>query len=135
MQKRRDRRGEILIENIIFIILNLIFLTILVLFLLRQGEGAVILEESYAKEIALMIDSAKPVMTMRVDMQGAFEVAKKNGIDKKDVIKINGNVVTVKLTKDSSYSYSFFNNVDANPYPDSTSENIYVIKVNGYKNG
>ncbi len=128
------KRGEILIENIIFIVLNLIFLTILVLFLARQGEGAVILEENYAKEIALMIDSAKPIMTLRLDMSDARELAEKNGIDFKEVVKINKNVVTVKLSKDSGYSYSFFNNVDVSkPFP-VANEDDYIIKINGYKN-
>jgi hypothetical protein len=129
-----NKRGEILIENIIFIILNLIFLTILVLFLLRQGEGAVALEESYAKEIALLIDSAQPIMTMQLDMKDAIEVAEKNGINKKDIININRNIVTVKLTKDSGYSYSFFNDIEVSVYPDATSNNLYVIKLNGYRN-
>jgi hypothetical protein len=135
MKIQKTKRGELLIENIIFIILNLIFLTILILFLARQGSGAVILEESYAKEIALMIDSAKPIMTLRIDMSQAREVAEKNGISFDEVVKIEKNVVSVKLTKDSGYSYSFFNNVDVSkPYPDATSKNLYVIKINGYKN-
>ncbi len=125
-----NKRGAILIENIVFIILNLIFLTILVLFIARQGEGAVILEESYAKEIALLIDSAKPGMVMQLDMEDVIEVAEKNGIDKKDIVKIDGNIVMVKLTKDSGYSYSFFNNVEA--FANFGKENYYVILVGGY---
>ncbi|MEN7982682.1 MAG: hypothetical protein ABFQ65_04515 [Nanoarchaeota archaeon] len=129
-----NKHGEILIENIIFIVLNLIFLTILVLFLLRQGEGAVVLEENYAKEIALMIDSAKPIMTLRIDMADAKEVAEKNGIDFKEVVKIEKNIVIVKLTKDSGYSYSFFNDVDVSePYP-VANEDDYIIFIGGYKN-
>jgi hypothetical protein len=128
------KRGTILIENIIFIVLNLIFLTILVLFLARQGEGAIVLEENYAKEIAMIVNSAKPIMTLRLDMEDAKELAEENGIDFKNIVKINGNIVTVKLSKDSGYSYSFFNNVDAKLYPDATTKNVYVIKINGYKN-
>ena len=42
------KKGELLIENIIFIVLNLVFLTILVLFILRQGNGVILIEEAYA---------------------------------------------------------------------------------------
>ncbi len=129
------KRGEILVENIIFIVLNLIFLTILILFIARQGAGAIVLEQSYAKEIALMIDSSKPVMTLRLDMKEARELADKNGIEFKDVVKINKNLVTIKLSKDSGYSYSFFNDVQVEPpFPDATNEFVYVIKISGYKN-
>jgi hypothetical protein len=36
----KNKNGELLVENVVFIILNLVFLTILILFLLRQGTGA-----------------------------------------------------------------------------------------------
>lgn len=126
-----NNRGEILVENVIFIILNLIFLTILILFIARQGQGVVILEESYAKEIALLIDSAQPKMVMQLDMSDAREVAEKNGIDFDKIVNIEGNIVKVKLTKDSGYSYSFFNNVEASSYP-GKEDNLYVIYVGVY---
>lgn len=126
-----NNRGVILVENIVFIILNLIFLTILVLFIARQGEGAVILEESYAKEIALLIDSAKPGMVMQLDMEDAREVAEKNGIDFDKIVKREKNIITVKLTKDSGYSYSFFNDVDVSVFP-APKDDLYVIRINDY---
>lgn len=127
-----NKRGEILIENIIFITLNLIFLTILILFIARQGEGVIVLEQSYAKEIALMIDSAQPVMILQMDMKEGIELAKKNGIDKGDIVKRKGNIVTIKLSEKSGYSYSFFNDVDVSIFPNAINENIYVIKINEY---
>ena len=130
--RRYNRRGTILVENIIFIILNLIFLTILFLFIARQGQGVIVLEQSYAKEIALIIDSAKPGMTLRLDIKDGLELADKNGIAKKDIVKINGNVVTVKLSKDSGFSYSFFNNVEA--FANFGEDNYYVILIGGYQN-
>lgn len=132
MGKMFDKRGIILVENIIFIVLNLIFLTILILFIARQGQGAIVLEQSYAKEIALMIDSAKPGMTLRLDMKEGFELAEKNGIAKKKIVEINENIVTVKLSGKSGFSYSFFNDVKVSA-PDSY-ENTYLIIVGGYKN-
>ncbi len=124
-------------ENLVFIILNLIFLTLLVLFLLRQGEGAVVLEQAYAKEIALLVDSAKPGTTMLLNIEKGKKLAEKNNVDVEDIIKIDSNSVIVKLSEKGGYSYSFFNDVDVSAYPDTTDpQNIkdYVIKINNYQN-
>jgi len=112
------KRGEILIENIIFILLNVAFLTILVLFLLQQGNGAVLLENSYAKEIALLIDSARPNTVIHLNLNDLKEVADGNGIPFADVVKIENNYVVVKLSEKGGYRYHFFNEIEVNPHPD-----------------
>lgn len=122
-----NKKGEILIENVIFIVLNLLFLMILMLFLFRQGDGAIVLEQSYAKNIALVLDSAKPVMEIQVNMEKAFEVADKNNVARDDVVKIKDNLVIVKLSEKGGYSYSFFNDVDATAYP---KDEFYIFIVN-----
>ncbi len=134
MFKKRGKSGKILMENVIFIILNVLFLMLLVLFLLRQGQGAVFLEQSYAKQIALSIDSAKPGMTIIMDMSKGKALAEKNGINFKDVVIIRNNIVTVKLSEEGGYSYSFFNDVNVGkPYPGVLEdENSYVFVIGGY---
>ena len=129
----RNRSGTILVENVIFIVLNILFLVILILFLYRQGNGAVVLEQSYAKNIALLIDSAKPITEMKLNMNDAFTLAEKNGVKPEDIVKINENIVTVKLSPNGGYQYSFFNNVDVTTYPDISPNQNYIIKINGYK--
>jgi len=122
-------------ENIIFIILNLVFLTILILFLLKQGSGAIVLEQAYAKHIALVIDSAKPGMTIKLDMEKGKKLAEKNKIDFEDIVKIEDNLVTIKLSAQGGYSYSFFNDVNVTKYPDTSDpEDItsYIFKINEY---
>ena len=121
----RSKRGGILIGNIVFIILNLLFLTMLVLFIARQGSGIILLEQSYAKQIALVFDSAKPGMTVFLDFEKGIDKIKDNfGEDylkqdklKKEIITFNDNVVTVKLDDKGDrrgYSYSIFNDFDLN---------------------
>jgi hypothetical protein len=106
------KRGNILTENVIFIILNLVFLAVLILFIFRQGAGITTLEQSYAKQIALLIDSAKPGMEITLDIKDAKDSGgdwfKKNY---PNTVTINGNIVTIKLSEKSGYSYSFFNDV------------------------
>jgi hypothetical protein len=122
------KRGEILIGNVIFILLNAVFLFILILFLLKQGEGAVVLEQVYAKQIALLADSAKPEMLIKIDMEKGMNVADKNGIDFVDVVKVNGNLVSVKLNHNSGYTYSFFNDeIILRAYPDQGDNGMYVL--------
>ena len=133
--KRISKRGNILTENIIFLVLNLIFLTILTLFLFSQmGDGAV-LEEKYAKQISLVLDSAKPGMIIRIDMEDAIEKATKElgegGI--KDLVMIDENIVTVRLQEGVGYSYSFFNNIDATTYLDTSTNTGYVFVVDEKK--
>jgi len=108
-----EKKGEILIENVIFIVLNLIYLTILILFVMSRGAGVAGLEESYSKQIALIIDSSKPDTYFYINIEDAIEVAKKKwGEDNLDkIVKVSGNMVTVKLTEKSGQSYSFFNTV------------------------
>lgn len=136
MKKKKffyKKKGAILLENVIFIILNLAFILIIIFFLLKQGSGAIVLEQSYAKNIALLIDEAKPVTEIKLNMQDAFDMAEKNGISREDIVKIQGNIINVKLSQNGGYQYSFFNDVDVTSYPDIFPETNYIIKINGYK--
>ncbi len=128
------KRGEILIENVLFIVLNIIFVSILIFFLFKQGSGAVLLEQTYSKQIALMIDSAKPSMEIKLNMEKAQKVAEENELDFNEVVSITGNVVKVKLSQKGSYEYSFFNDVEVKAFPEKNEQNeytgIYIFTIN-----
>ena len=131
--RKISKKGNILTENIIFIVLNLIFLTILILFLFSRMGGGAVLEEKYAKQIALVLDSAKPGMIIHLNMEDAIEEAEKE-LDKiSGLVVINENIVTVRLGEGSGYSYSFFNDVDATAYLDKTDNKGYVFIVDDIK--
>jgi hypothetical protein len=130
-----NKRGaNILIENIVFLILNLVFLTILIFFVFSRMGGTAVLEEQYAKQIALMVDSAKPGMVIKLDMKKGFDKSDKVKWGRENVVSISENIVTVKLSEKSGYSYSFFNDVDVSAYPDIVESNYHIIKINEYKN-
>lgn len=129
----RGKKGDanLLTEDIIFIVLNLIFLTIMVLFLVLRMGNAGLLEETYAKEIALIIDSAKPGMIVHLNMEEGIKIAEKE-LGKEninDIVKITGNIVTVKLRKDGGYTYSSFNNVNVKSYIDITNNKEFVFVI------
>ena len=134
MRRMINKKGNILTQNIIFIILNLIFLSILVVFLFSKMGSAAVLEEKYAKQIALILDSAEPGMIINLNMEDAIKIANKENRALNNIISIQSNVVKVQLREKGDYSYSFFNDIDVSIYPDTSSEPIreYVIFIGGY---
>ena len=125
--RKISKKGNILTENLVFIMLNLIFLIILILFLFSKIESTALLEEKYAKQIALIIDSADPGMIIEFKMDEAFDKMDK-GINFEDIVWTEDNKVHVKLSDKGDYVYSFFNDneVSINPVVD---EKMYIIAI------
>ena len=134
MRRLVNKKGNILTQNIIFIILNLVFLSILIIFLFSKMGNAAVLEEKYAKQIALILDSAEPGMIISLNMEDAIKIANKEKRDLEDIISVQDNIVTVQLREKGYYSYSFFNDIDFSIYPNTSSEPIkeYIIFVEDY---
>lgn len=84
---------------------------ILLLFLFSKAGSAAVLEEKYAKQIALAIDASEPGMTITLDMENALKIAEKEGQNLGKIVVIEDNIITVKLREKGGYSYSFFNDV------------------------
>lgn len=124
------KRGTILVENLIFIILNILFLAILVVFLFSKTGSAAVLEEKYAKQIALIIDSAKPGMVIHLNMEDAINEADKEGRNIGNIVLLTDNIITVKLREKGGYSYSFFNDVDVGANLDTTNNKEYFFVIN-----
>lgn len=107
---KKSKKANILTENLIFLILNLVFLAILIAFLfLKMGDVAP-MEEKYAKQIALMVGVARPGMELVMDMEVPKSEWYKSNFQSS--VFFNDNIVTVKLSEKGGYSYSFFNNVN-----------------------
>ena len=103
------------------------FITILILFLFSKTGSASLLEEKYAKEIALAIDAAEPAMTIHLNMEDAIEIAEKENMDVTKLVIINENIVTVQLREKGGYSYSFFNDVKVNINFDNDNKEYYFV--------
>jgi len=120
MKKKRwllDKRGEsvdgegLLTGNVMFIILNVTFFILLFIFVSRAGSGASIIEQSYAKQIALMIDSAKPGTEIFIDVHELYELSKEKGFTEKVVeIKPSTKEIIVRVVNGGGYSFKHFNN-------------------------
>ena len=122
-----NKRGDtILIETFIFIFLNLIFFAAILVFVWRMGTGIAVYEEVYAKEIAFIIDSAKPGMQISFDMTKVVEIASKSNIGRNEIVSIEGGVVNVKLSSGEGYGMKYFSNYDASA---SFKDNYITISV------
>lgn len=129
--RKAGKRGNILTENIIFIVLNLAFITILLLFVFTKTDNAAVLEEKYAKQIALLVDAAEPLMTIHLNMEDALDVAEKENFPAEEIVKITDNLVTVRLKEGKGYSYSFFNDVEVNANFDTLNKMEYYFVISG----
>jgi preprotein translocase subunit SecD len=127
----KNKRGEnILTENIMFIVLNLVFIVIIFVFLFSKMGNTAVLEEKYAKQIAMAIDSAKPVMTLEIDMTDAMD---KKDESVQNIVTIDKNIVTVNLRdQGKGYSYSFFNSVEISNTPYFNGNKLVLI-IDKYK--
>ena len=107
-----SKNGEILPETILFLILNLAFIAILILFVAKQGGEGILIEQSYAKQISLLIDVAEPNTEIFIDMGDASKIdGEWWGENYKNSITVEGNIVTAKFRERGGYSYSFFHEV------------------------
>jgi len=79
LKNKMNKRGdEIVMEQAIFIILNLIFFLTLLYFVYNSSSGSFVNEQYYAKQIALMIDEAKPGTVISIDVTDGYNLVKKN---------------------------------------------------------
>ena len=109
-----NKKGDtVVFETVIFIVLNIIFFAALMFFVWKSASGAGVYEQTYAKQIALMIDGAKPEMTLYLDMSDGITIAQKKASKEniKNIVIIDqkNNRVIVDLSgKGKGYSFQYF---------------------------
>ena len=109
----KSKKANILTENVIFIILNIVFFSIMLLFIYLQSSNVHLDEQEIAKKIALLIDASKSGTEIQINLEEFFDKAGEEGISEARAVVINNekNLVIVKGSEDSFYEYSFFNDV------------------------
>jgi len=123
-----NKKAEnLLFPTVIFIVLNIIFFGILLIFVFKSSSGALVYEQTYAKQIALLIDEAKPGMIIKLDMEKGKEIADKNNLDESKIVDIKDNLVKVVLGNKGGYSFKYFLDYDVSYYFDN---NVLIIVVN-----
>ena len=106
----KNKKGvNLLTENLVYILLMVVFVIIIFFAVVRMGNETGIYEKIYAKQIAFSIDKARPGMKLEIYLGSAYSVAKKNGFEGQIVhIDHNTNKVTVNLIKGEGYRYYYF---------------------------
>ena len=109
-----DKKGnDILFENVIFLILNIIFFSLLVVFVNNSSQEALVYEPFYAKQIALLIDGTMPGSEIILDFSKGIEIAQKNKIPLDRIVSEGNNEVTVTLSENDGYKFKHFSTSSA----------------------
>ena len=106
--------GDVLSGNILYVILVVIFTIGVFMIIMQSKNNAGQWEEFYAKELALLLDRAKPGDQYTIDIQKASELAVKNGMgDPSYIIKFDGQArkVVVSLKPNGGTTFSYFSNL------------------------
>lgn len=99
------------LEEVMFIILNLIFIFMLGVFVYSSGHRYFVYEETYAKQIALIIDNAKPDMVVLMNVNDIVDLSIKNNKNINDIFKIDEKEKRVVVSiGESNYAYQYFSN-------------------------
>lgn len=125
---------NILMENIVFILLIVVFVLIMYFAITRAGSQATLFEQAYAKQIALMIDKAEPGIEIEMDIYDMNDIARKNRFSG-NYVSINNeeNKVNVKLVEGKGYDYYYFNDVDVIWSLDKGKRNLFLKFVERQK--
>lgn len=116
----KNKRGSLVLPQTLFIILNIVFVGILLLHIFNFSTGSFTYEEAYAKQIALLIDEARPDMQILVDFE--------DGVEYKGSVEVDDETNQVLVDFGESYSFKYFSDYDVNVYPDND-EKLIVINV------
>jgi len=107
-----NKRGTVLLEQIIFWVLNIVFFVLLMAFVWRASTGVVVIEEIYAKQIALAVDMMKPGTEANISLSELYDIAKKNKFEGYVVLpEPDKNLITVRAADSEGYSHHYFSNL------------------------
>lgn len=101
-----------MLDIIIYFILLAVIIGTTFLYVSQSGSGAQRLEDIYAKEIALLVDSSKPGSEIYLDVTEATKMAARDKLPVESLFSFEDNNVNVRLRNGFGVSYPYFSNVD-----------------------
>lgn len=101
-------------DTVLHIIILGMFASFIFVFIHHQENGTAFWEDYYAKEIARVIDMAKPGDEINFDIHKATAVAKNNDFNFNSIVRFDNKKkeVIVKLSNFGETRFSYFNDVD-----------------------
>ncbi len=105
--------GGILTNNLMYIILFLVFFMLMFYYAIGYQDGASVWEDFYTKEIVKIINELEPGTEVYLDVTKLTDIAFRNGKTKKEIIYFDNveNSVIVSLNKGSGTKFNFYNDV------------------------
>ncbi len=127
--KKKRAEEDIVLSSMVFIILTVVFFSAMFFFIHDKSSQKSTYEQAYAKQIALLIDFAKPVMNISINISKLIAIAEKNNYKKEDIVKINPdkNEVVVMLSGRGGYAKKYFSEYDVRTY---IKDEFLIITVN-----
>jgi len=127
MKIKSKKADENLLEQVIFIILNVLFFATLLFFAWRSAGADSLIEETYAKKIGLIIDFMKPGTEVRINLDYLYDQTKNNKYNGDPVEIFTGsNEIVIKLKDKGGYRYRYFTQLVSAEIPRDT--HILILK-------
>src|SRR3989344_2940383 len=121
--------GDNLMNNVVYLLLAVIFLVGILVFVNAQKNNGAILADYYAKEIANAVNLAQAGDEIIIDVHKPTVVAVKNKVaDRNEIFRFNNNQVCVKLSPGQKSCYSYFNDVTVSDWEIKWGVPINVLK-------
>lgn len=128
MNNRAESEGmNLMTEKVVYILFILIFSGMVIGFFIRFQNDVLIYEQTYAKELALLINKAEPGIEMDIDIFDFYHKSNKNNFNG-NVVEIDNekSEVIVRLASGRGYKYSFFNDVEVIWDLDRNKDRLYL---------
>src|SRR3989344_1893290 len=112
IEMNKKAGGELLKYTTIYLILVVIAFAGIFYYIQDQKDNASVWSEVYAKQIALLIDTAHDGDEITLDIQRISGIAQKHEVDFEDIVNFDrANEVCVRLSSGRKSCYSYFNDV------------------------
>ncbi len=121
-----DKKG-VIYKDVIFLVLNLVFFSILMIFIFSSSSSAGTYEQAYSKQITMLINSARPNTNITLDVTDLDEEYENRGI--LEMFKVDKNEVIVSLSGRREYRYSFFSDYDVELRSRTEGGNSYLVII------
>lgn len=96
----KNRKGLEILSTTVFLVLAIIVFVGLLYFSYDSASGAYNYERMRAKQIGMIIDGAKPGMTVFLEMNDEFDIAEENKMDFDEVVKVDNEKGSVSVSFD-----------------------------------
>ena len=127
---KNKKAVDLISSVVIFVILNVLFFSMMFLYLGNVSSGASFTENVYSKKIALAIDDLRPGTELTIYAPELFNVAEKNGLAPDKILDIDygHRTVTIRVANENGKTYGYFSDLKQGSISlDSNTKSITIL--------